>query len=168
MNNRRSQPLHFKIVTSLLLATFLLAASCNTPTTPEEIAADFINQSEAVFEDRSILSLSKLVSPDYRDAQNRSAGDVVSIAAAYIRGSKSIYLFSDLDSAVFDGDRILARVLIAFAAQPIMDRTALVKLNADIYWFDIVLAAESGDWKLAGALWQQAMLDDFFGEDGGK
>ena len=106
--------------------------------------------------------MKKLVSPDYRDVENRGAGDVVSIAAAYIRSSKSIYLFSDLESAVFKDDRLEARILTAFAARPIMDRAALARLKADIYWFDIVLVQEGGDWKLLDAHWQQAMVDDFF------
>ena len=150
----------------MLLAITLLIASCDTHTIPEEIAADFIKQSQEAFEDRNILSLKKLVSPNYRDTRNRSAVDVISIAAAYIRGSKSIYLFSNLESAVFDDDdRIQARVLTAFAARPIMDRTVLLQLNADTYWFDIVLVEESGDWKLLDAGWKQAMIDDFLEKD---
>jgi len=37
-------------------------------------------------------------------------------------------------------------------------------LKADIYWFDIVLVQEGGDWKLLEAYWRQAMVDDFFRE----
>ncbi|MGI9536776.1 MAG: hypothetical protein ACR2PB_06885 [Desulfocapsaceae bacterium] len=109
--------------------------------------------------------LKKLVSPNYQDSRNRSAGDVLAIAAAYIRSSKSIYLFSDLESAVFNDDLVQARVLTAFATRPVMDRTALAQLSADIYWFDIVLEDESGNWQLIDAQWQQAMIDDFFKND---
>lgn len=165
MNNWRCPTLHFKILTYLLLATSVLLTSCTTPTPPEEIAANFIKQSEEAFEDRNILLLRKLISSNYRDARNRNAGDVISIAAAYISRSKSIFLFSDLDSAVYDEKRIQARVLTAFGARPIIDRKALVQLNADIYWFDIVLADEDGNWKLVDARWQQAMIDDFLEVD---
>ena len=150
------------------MATILAAASSCTPTPPEKITADFLKQAEEAFADRHILALKKLVSPDYNDAENRGAGDVLSIAAAYIRSSKSIYLFSDLESAAFRDDRLEARVLTAFAARPIMDPTALAQLKADIYWFDIVLVQEGGDWKLLEAQWRQAMVDDFFREENNK
>lgn len=150
------------------MATILAAASSCTTSPPEKITADFLKQAEEAFADRNILALKKLVSPDYSDAENRGAGDVVSIAAAYIRSSKSIYLFSDLESAAFKDDRLEARVLTAFAARPIMDPTALAQLKADIYWFDIVLVQEGGDWKLLEAQWRQAMVDDFFREENNK
>ena len=73
-----------------------------------------------------------------------------------------MYLFSDLDSAYFEGDLIQARVLTAFAARPIMDKSVLGRMQADIYWFDITLVEESGGWKLVAALWQQAKVEDFF------
>ena len=155
---------HHKIFAALLFSLALLAVSCNSPTTPEEIASQFIKQSEEAFEERDILGLKKLISSDYRDPQKRTAGDVVSIAAAYIRSSKSIYLFTDLDSAVYAEDRIQARIIGAFAARPISDPSILGQVQADIYWFDIVLAEENGGWKLVEAQWQQAMVDDFFRE----
>ena len=165
MSDWRGPALHSQILTFLFLTTTFLVASCTTPTTPEEIAAEFIRQSEEAFEDRNLLSLKKLISPKYRDAHSRNAGDVASIATAYIRRSTSIFLFSDLDSAVYNDDRIKARVLTAFAARPIVNRTALPQLNADIYWFDIVLAEENGTWKLVDAQWQQAMIDEFLEQD---
>ena len=140
----------------------MLAASCDSPTTPEEIAGQFIKQSEEAFEERDIRGLKKLISPDYRDPLNRTAGDIVSIAAAYIRSSKSIYLFTDLESAAAEQERIQARVLAAFGARPISDPSIIGQVQADIYWFDIVLVEESGGWRLVEADWQQAMVDDFF------
>lgn len=151
----------FFLIFSALLSLSLYLLSCSSETTPQEIAAEFISHSKDAFEERDILSLRKLISPNYRDTHKRSANDVVAIAAAYIRSSKSIYLFSDLDTADYDGERIRARVLIAFAARPVTDRSALGSMQADIYWFDIVLVEEDGAWKLAEAQWQQALIEDF-------
>ena len=153
---------HLRFSIPLLLALLLLVVSCNSQTTPEEITTQFIRESEEAFEDSDILRLRKLISSQYRDSQNRTAGDVISIAAAYIRSSKSIYLFTDLDSAIYVDDRIQARILAAFGARPISDPAIIGQLQADIYWFDIVLAEEKGGWKLMAAQWQQAMVDDFF------
>lgn len=153
---------HFRFSIALLLVFPILVVSCNSQTTPEEITRQFVRESEEAFEDTDILRLKKLISSQYRDSQNRTAGDVISIAAAYMRSSKSIYLFTDLDSAVYADDRIQARLLVAFGARPISDPSILGQIQADIYWFDIVLAEEKGDWKLVAAQWQQAMVDDFF------
>ena len=146
----------------LLCILSLLMMSCNSSTTPVEIATQFIKESEEAFEERDILGLKKLISPGYRDPLKRTAGDIISIAAAYIRSSKSIYLFTDLDSAVAEEERIRARVIAAFAARPISDPSILGQIQADIYWFDIVLAEENAGWKMVEADWQQAMVDDFF------
>ena len=146
----------------ILLLLTMMVISCSSKTTPEEIAATFIKQSETAFEEGNILALKKLVSSNYQDTHNRGAGDVIAIAAAYIRSSKSMHLLSDLDSAYFEGDLIQARILTAFAARPIMDKSVLGRMQADIYWFDITLAEESGGWKLVAALWQQATVEDFF------
>jgi hypothetical protein len=157
--------LHFRNFAVLLLSLLFLVVSCNSQTTPEEITAQFIKESEKAFEDRDILRLRKLVSSQYRDSQDRTAGEVISIAAAYIRSSKSIYLFTDLDSAVYAEDRIQARIIAAFGARPISDPSILGQIQADIYWFDIVLAQENGGWKMVEAQWQQAMVDDFFRDE---
>jgi hypothetical protein len=149
---------------ALVGALALLVVSCNSPSAPEDVAAQFIGKSEKAFEERDIRSLKKLISPTYLDAQKRSAGDIMSIAAAYIRSSKSIYLFTTLDSAENVEGRIEARLLAAFTARPISDMSVLGRIQADIYWFDIVIAPENGVWKLVAARWQQAMIDDFFKE----
>ena len=139
-----------------------MMSSCSLPSTPEQHVSEFIESSEKAFEDRDIRSLRKLVSSRYKDEQNRTANDVLAIAAAYIGRSKSIYLFTDLESAVLEDDLIEARVLVAFGSRPAEDRATLLQLNADIYWFDIVLADENGSWKLIKGQWTQAMVDDFF------
>ena len=147
----------------VLFISFLLAASCSSPTTtPEEIAGQFIKDSEQAFEERDIFELKKLISSNYGDSQNRSADEIISIAAMYIRSSKSIYLLTDLHSAEYLEERIQARVLAAFAARPISEPAVLAQMQADIYWFDIELAEENGSWKLTDAQWRQAMVDDFY------
>lgn len=153
---------HFKFYSSLLLTLSVLVVSCSSPSTPEQNVSEFIDRSEQAFEDRDIRSLKKLVSMNYRDEQNRAANDVIAIAAAYIRSSKSIYLFTDLESAVLEDNLINARVLAAFGSRPAKDRATLLQVDADIYWFDIVLADENGNWRLIKAQWKQAMVDDFF------
>ena len=47
----------------LLCILSLLMMSCNSSTTPVEIATQFIKESEEAFEERDILGLKKLISP---------------------------------------------------------------------------------------------------------
>ena len=149
----------------VLCIALALIPSCSSPTAPEEIAWQFIEESEKAFEERDIFKLKKLISSNYGDSQNRSANEIVTIAAAYIRSSKSIYLLTDLHSAEFKEERIHARVLAAFAARPISEPSTLAQMRADIYWFDVELAEEKGSWKLTGAQWRQATVEDFSEND---
>lgn len=151
---------------ALLFIVSLLAVSCSSSTPPETIARKFIEASENAFEERDIFALKKLVSPQYGDSQNRSANEIISTAAAYIRSSGSIYVLTDLHTAEYVEERIQARLLAAFAARPIAEPALLAQMQADIYWFDIELTAESGTWKLTDAQWRQALVEDFTGSAG--
>lgn len=148
----------------ILCTVSILLGSCAPSSAPEEIAEQFIDQAESAFENRSIKALRKLVSSEYQDERKRDANDIVSIAATYIMRSRSIYLFCDLESASRDEERIQATVLAAFASRPVTDRNLLLSLNTDIYFFDILLTEEGGDWKLAAAEWRQAMVEDVMGD----
>ncbi len=147
------------------LFIFLISAvlfSCSSPSDPEQIASAFIDDAATAFEDRNARALRNLISSDYVDTQNRTGDRVASIGSVYIMRSKSIYLFTELESAVRSGDQVMATVLGAFAARPVESRSLLPQVNADLYWFEITLKEENGEWKLISSSWRQAMLDDVF------
>lgn len=146
---------------ALFIVVALFAVSCSSSTPAETIASKFIETSAKAFEERDIFALKKLVSSHYGDSQNRSANEIISTAAAYIRSSGSIYVLTDLHTAEYVEERIEARLLAAFAARPIAEPALLAQMQADIYWFDIELAEENGTWKLTDAQWRQAMVEDF-------
>jgi hypothetical protein len=155
--NRFSLKLVFILLTAVLF-------SCSTTSDPEQIASAFIEDAAAAFENRNARALRKLISSDYVDSQNRTAEQIASIGSLYIMRSRSIYLFTELDSAVQSGDRVLATVLGAFAARPVKNRGLLPQVNADLYWFEIALKEENGDWKIVSSSWRQAMLEDVFSD----
>lgn len=146
----------------LLIAAFL--SSCSSPSDPEQIASTFIEDASAAFKDRNGRALRKLISSDYIDSQNRTGDQVASIGSVYIMRSRSIYLFTELESAARSGDQVFATVLAAFAARPVSSRSLLPQVNADVYRFEIVLKEERGEWKLASSSWRQAMLEDVFND----
>jgi len=144
----------------IVLSHCALSTGCRPASDPELISTLFLQQAEKAFEDRSPRALRKLVSEQYFDEQNRDSKEIVAIGASYIMRSRSIHLFTDLESALFYGDQVHAKVVAAFGASQIESRSLLPQINADLYWFEIVLTKESGDWKLMQAVWRPAMLED--------
>ena len=149
------------------LFLFLITAAlitCSSPSDPEQVASAFIQDAVAAFEDRNSRALRTLISSAYFDSQNRTGDQVASIGSVYIMRSKSIHLFTELDSAVRSGDQVMATVLGAFAARPVDRRSLLPPVDADLYWFEITLKEENGEWKLVSSSWRQAMLEDIFND----
>ena len=145
-----------------LFTGVLIVQSCKHQTPPEMIAQGFLDQVNTAVADRSIRAMNELVSPDYHDTNNRNHRDVVGLGSAYLIRSKSLHLFTDLVSAQSISDTsIQFRILAAFAATPVDNKSMLPDINADFYWFNIELIKENGDWKVVSAAWQQAMLEDF-------
>lgn len=143
----------------------LTTQSCKQQAAPDIIAQEFIDRVKTAVDERSIRGISELVSADYRDTHKRDRRDIAGLASAYLIRSKSLHLFTDLVSARPLSDATLqCRILAAFASTPVDDKSLLPDIQADFYWFDIELIEENGDWKLVSAVWQQAMLDDFFSD----
>lgn len=151
----------------IISAAALFSQSCGHQSSPEIIASEFIEKAESAVEERSSAGLRNLISKDYLDESGRDYREIIGLASAYLIRSKSIHLFIDLETAhTADDETIRCRLLAAFAATPIGSRNLLPDVNADFYWFDIVLVEEKGDWRMLSAHWQQALLEDFFnGED---
>lgn len=144
----------------LLAAALVFSSGCSSETDPELISSIFLEKAEKAFEERSPRALRDLISKDYFDTQQRDGKEIGAIGTAYIMRSRAIHLFIDLESAAFSGDQVQATVLAAFAARPVSSRSLLPRINADLYWFEIMLTKESGDWKLLQSSWRQAMLED--------
>ena len=147
---------------ALFLCLSVLLSSCAENNSPESISADFIERCESIIEKRQLRKLKNLVSELYLDQQGRNKQNISAISAGYILRNKNIHIYSRLISAAKNGNQIKATILTAIAGAPIYDTSMLPSLNADMYWFDVVLVEKDGDWLIAYARWRQAMLDDFF------
>lgn len=154
----------YQLLYLLFAAVMMVPVSCSSPAEPEQIALEFIDEATTVFEKGSLRALRKLISRNYRDSQKRNHEQIAAIGSAYIMRSKSIFLFSELESARQLDSQVQATVLTAFAARPVDSRNLLPQIQADLYWFDIVLTKEGGEWKLLSSSWRQAMLEDIFND----
>ena len=153
--------LHSYFLIYLLLSSFFF--SCSSPSTPEQIADDFITACETSVEKGNGRELRKRIAENYMDSKGRTKKDIGAIASGYLLRNRAIYCYSLMDSVIInEDDSISAKVLTALAAQPITDVTLLPTMNSDIYWFDITITQQNNEWKLIKASWQQAMLEDFF------
>jgi len=148
------------VLTAVLL--FLLLTSACSKNSPEQVVEDYLAAATNAFEKRKISDVRALISSQYHDEEQRSYQDVVGTAAAYILGHSSIHTLTRIHSITLQSDgKLAATVLAAMAAKPVTDISTLTTLNADLYWFTILLVEEEGHWLLAKASWRQAMLDDF-------
>lgn len=146
---------------ALLTSLFLMLSSCSDKQTPESIADEFIDRCEQTIEKRQLRNLRQLISENYNDEQGRNKQDIAAIGAGYLLRNKNIHIYSRLTSATTNNDHIEATILTAIAGAPISNTSVLPSLNADMYWFDVKLVEEEGDWLIADASWRQAMFDDF-------
>ena len=146
----------------LLLFVFLLFSACSAPPTAEQILEDFLDRCDEALEKRSSRELRDLIADGYVDAKKRSKRDIAGIAAGYLLRNKAIYNYRLTQSLlVNDDDSISAKILAALAARPITDISLLPTIDSDIYWFEITIARDGGQWRLVDASWKQAMLEDF-------
>ncbi|MBE0583934.1 MAG: hypothetical protein IH612_09215 [Desulfofustis sp.] len=147
-----------------LLSALLLPAGCGEEPRPETIAREFVTACEQAAQQRSVSDLRDLIAEGYADSEGRSALDVLAVAAGYLLSNQSVHVFTKLQTAAERDGRIDATVLAALAGRPITDLAALPSLNADLYWFELELVEEKGDWRLANAAWRTALIEDFFAD----
>ncbi|MDX9897150.1 MAG: hypothetical protein RBS34_17005 [Desulfofustis sp.] len=156
-SNRKSKP-----VRGLLLAAVLLGLlSCSERPAPEAIARGFVDACAEAVQQRRPNALRDLIATDYRDAEGRTGQEVLGIAAGYLLRNRSVHLITRIQSAEQRDERIVATVLAALAGRPVDDVALLPSMDADIYWFDVELAKEDGDWRVLCAAWRPALVDDF-------
>ncbi len=140
----------------------LLLVGCGEKPGPEAIADEFVASCIQAAESRRPSELRRLISTEYRDEYGRSAADVTAIAAGYLLRNRSVHVFTRLQQAIERDGRIEATVLAALAGRPINDASLLPTIDADMYWFELTLHEQDGDWRLLEVRWRQALVEDFF------
>jgi hypothetical protein len=146
------------------LLALLLPGACSEEQGPEAIARSFVAACEEAAQERRLRDLRDLIAEDYSDPAGRTAQDVLAVAAGYLMRNRSVHIYTRLQEATEQDGRIAATVLAALAGRPISDVSVLPSINADLYRFDLELVEQEGDWRLAGATWRTALVDDFFAD----
>lgn len=149
---------------TFVFLTIFISISCS-PTPPKVIINDFLETVENAAENNHARILINLISENYQDTHARTRKDISAYIIGYLFRNKSIHIIYKITSVNQETeDTISATLIAALAGKPIDNDELLVSLHADIYWFDITIHKESGDWKLIYSTWRQAMVEDFIGE----
>jgi hypothetical protein len=163
ISNRRFSPASPLLLLLTVLA-LLLPVACSEEQGPEAIAREFVTACEEAAQQRRLRDLRELIAEEYADPAGRTAQDVLAVAAGYLMRNRSVHIYTRLQTATEQDGRIQATVLAALAGRPISDVSMLPSINADLYRFELELVEQGGDWRLAGATWRTALVDDFFAD----
>ncbi|MGH7785801.1 MAG: hypothetical protein ACRERC_02985 [Candidatus Binatia bacterium] len=149
-------------VASLAFLALLLAACRGEPDTPDGQIRALVARAKSAAEEQDIAALRDMISERYDDAEDNDKRALTAIVAYHLMRNSSIHLFAQVSRIdLAEAGRAAAVVYVAMGARPIPSVDALGGLRADIYRFDLHLAEESpGDWKLLGAEWRPADLED--------
>lgn len=141
----------------------LIAVGCApAPESPESQVRALFGQAREAAEQKDLATLRRAVSDRYEDAHGHDKRAVEGILRLQFLRHESIHLFTRVSAVVFpEPDRAQATVYVAMAGRPIPEAEALMRLKADFYRFDFVLAKEGEDWKVIRADWRPADLGDF-------
>jgi len=158
----RHTPLQRPDALALALLAVLLAGCRGEPDTPEAQIRALVARAQSAAEDRDAGALRDVISERYADASGHDKRALTGIVAYHLMRNRSIHLLARVGEIVLpEAGRADAVVYLAMAARPIPSVDALGGLRADIYRFDLQLAEEHPrDWKLVGATWRPAELDD--------
>ena len=134
-----------------------LAAACGRAPSPEDEIREVVAGAEAAAEARDAMALRRLVADDYRDARGNGAEDIRRTVHGYLLAHQSVHLLVKIEEITFPATR-LARLRATVAMVGKEAEGALAwDLAADVYEFDITLAQEGGDWRVARADWRPAL-----------
>lgn len=151
-----------------LLCLALLA--CDRPRgAPEEEIHRLIDAAESAAESRDLDTLSGFISDDYADERGLDRGALRKTLRVVFLRHRSIHLVSRVREIRFPRpDEARVSVLLAFASRPLPSEAPL-RLNADIYHFDLELVDEGrGSWRLTQASWRPARGSELLLEPAGE
>lgn len=154
----------FSLLAVLLLALLVTSACNRKPDSPEEQVRAVLTSLEAAAREKDLRNLKDHVSERYSDEQRNNKQAVAQLLTYYFFQNRSIHVFTRIrDVTAETPSRVNASVLAALAGSPVNEASELADTNATLYHFDFTFSLEDGDeWKITGASWGPAELDDFF------
>jgi hypothetical protein len=140
-----------------------LLTACGGEPTPEERVQVYIDKVTASAEARKWRSFEDYVADEYADDRGLSKKDVLAVVARYILGNKQIHILERTAAIRIDNPRHAhAVVYAAMAGQPISGAGDLAHITADVYRFDVDLAAsEDGVFRVIRGEWKPVSPEQF-------
>ena len=142
------------------LAALLLALSaCGGPDdTPEQQVRQLIDAMEHAVESGSVESAAELLHTEYSDSWHPDRRAAVRSLFGYLRRHDNIHLFTVIQSITVTPaqDTADAVVYVGMGGTPVESLETLIAVKADLYRFDVRLAAVDGDWRVRSARWARA------------
>lgn len=148
-------------VIGLLLLALLLGACGSEQEDPEAQVRAVLEQGETAIEGHDLDTLRDLISDDYDDEQGKDKRSVMQLIRYYFLTNRSIYLLTQIEALTFpEPARAEVVMRVGMASRPGEGVLDWSFFRADIYRFDFTLAREGGAWKVVGATWRRASLDE--------
>jgi hypothetical protein len=147
----------------LALVAVLQIACGSKPDSPEARVRALIKKAEVAAEQKDLGTFRDIISDQYLDEFRQDKQVTLGILSFHFFRNQSIYLLTRIQAITFpEPARAEAVVFVATAGQPIRGTEELVALRADLFKFDVTLAAKGkGDWKVTRAQWRRVELKDF-------
>jgi len=137
-------------------ALVLLSAACGPRETPEAQVRSVIAQGEQAAEARNLSGLMDLVSPSYRDEQGSGPEELATYLRGYLVTHQSIHLLTRVETIEFPY-RDMAKVSLTLGTLGRETAAATAfDVAADVYFVDLELQLEDGDWRVIRARWKPA------------
>ncbi len=142
------------VVMLAVLVTF--AAGCGEPQTPDAKVRAVIAQGEQAAEARDLSAIMDLVAPSYRDEQGGSRDELKQYLRGYLVAHQAIHLLAKIESVEFPY-RDMAKVSLTLGTLGRDSAAATAfDLAADVYYVELELALDDGEWRVTRASWRPA------------
>lgn len=128
---------------------------------PEQQISQLNNSAELAVETKDVSALKDMVSDNFEAGQyNKSS--IIRLVQLYLLRHRTIHLYSLTRSLqVIDEDNAVVEVLVAMAGEPIGHADQLFDLRADLMRFNVSYVRDQDEWKVVGAEWRRATVNDF-------
>ena len=146
----------------LFMVLALVAPGCRRARlSPEEQVRKAIDAVVAAVRERDIKPVAASVSEQYGDREGNDKKQIVSLVRVQFLLHPNLYLMAKTTSVECpEPGQAQAVVYSAMASVPAGVLPDLRNLSADVYRFDLALVDEDGRWRVRGAAWSPATVQD--------
>ena len=140
-----------------LLAVLVTAvAGCGESQTPEAMVRGVIAQGELAAEARDLSGIMDLVAPAFEDGQGGGRDELKQYLRGYLVAHQAIHLLTKVESVEFPY-RDMAKVSLTLGTLGRDSAAATAfDLAADVYYVELELALDDGEWRVTRASWRPA------------